>query len=159
GLWQWAPGPRTRYPLPNASTWFETSQPLATGVTASTLMLIAGGLRSFVDGRLSSYTVSGVPEAFTPLHLLRTGDGALWIGTLERGLVRIAGRTSTMTERDGLSSDHIFSLFQDREGNVWVGTAQGLDRFGELTATPVPLDHAPSGKDPMTVLAARDGSV
>jgi len=159
GLWQWVPGARTRYPLPSASTWFETSQPLAQGDTASTLILVAGGLRSFSGGQLTSYATPGVPEPFTPLHVLRTSDGALWIGTLERGLVRIAGRTSTLTQRDGLSSDHIFSLFQDREGNVWVGTAQGLDRFSELTATPIPVDQALSGKDPMTVLATHDGSV
>jgi signal transduction histidine kinase len=60
-----------------------------------------------------------------------------------------------MTKRDGLSSDHIFSSFQDREGNVWVGTARGLDRFSELVATPIAVDQA----DPMTVLAAHDGSV
>src|SRR5262249_59985657 len=111
------------------------------------------------DGRLTSYTASGVPQPFTPLHVLRTRDGALWIGTLERGLVRIAGRTSTMSQRDGLSSDHIFSLFQDREGNVWVGTAQGLDRFSELVATPIVVDQARSSTDSMTVLAAHDGSV
>ena len=159
GLWQWTPGPPKRYPLPNASTWFQTSQPLVQGDTASALIVIAGGLHSFVNGRVTSYAVSGVPQPFTPLNLLRTRDGALWIGTLERGLVRIAGRTSTMTRRDGLSSDRIFSSFQDREGNVWIGTAQGLDRFSELVATPIAVDQALSSADPMTVLAAHDGSV
>ena len=159
GLWQWTPGPPKRYPLPNASTWFQTSQPLVQGDTASALILIAGGLHSFVNGHVTSYAVSGVPQPFTPLNLLRTRDGALWIGTLERGLVRIAGRTSTMTRRDGLSSDRIFSSFQDREGNVWIGTAQGLDRFSELVATPIAVDQALSSAEPMTVLAAHDGSV
>src|SRR5262249_33340172 len=93
GLWQWTPGPPRRYPLPNASTWFETSKTLVQGDTASALILIAGDLRSFVDRHVTSYAVSGVPQPFTPLNLLRTRDGALWIGTLERGLVRIAGRT------------------------------------------------------------------
>ena len=32
----------------------------------------------------------------------------------------------------GLSGDVIFSLFEDREGNVWVATNGGLDRFREL---------------------------
>src|SRR5262249_33335578 len=159
GLWQWTPGPPRRYSLPNASTWFQSSQPLAQGETASALILIAGGLRSFAGGHVTSYTVSGVPKPFTPLQLLRTRDGALWIGTLEAGLGRIASRTSTMTRRDGLSSDHIFSLFQDREGNVWVGTAQGLDRFSELVATPIAVGQALPNMDPMTVLAAHDGSV
>ena len=160
GLWQWTPGPAKRYPLPSASTWFLTSQPLAEGDAATALTLIVGGLGSFVDGRVIAYPETGVPQPFTPLNLLRTRDGALWIGTLERGLVRVAhGRTSTMARRDGLSSDHVWSLFQDREGNVWVGTAQGLDRFSELVATPVDVDQGLSSTDAMTVLAARDGTV
>jgi pimeloyl-ACP methyl ester carboxylesterase len=155
GLWRWTPGPRKRYPLPNASTWFQTAQPLVQGGIPSALILIAGGLRSFMDGQVTSYAVSGVPRPFTPLNLLRTRDGALWIGTLERGLLRVAGRTSTISKRNGLSSDHIFSSFQDREGNVWVGTAGGLDRFCEQVATPIAVDQT----DPMTVLAAHDGSM
>ena len=160
GLWQWTPGPAKRYPLPSASTWFLTSQPFAEGDPATALTLIVGGLRSFVDGRVIAYPETGVPQPSTPLNLLRTRDGALWIGTLERGLVRVAhGRTSTMARRDGLSSDHVWSLFQDREGNVWVSTAQGLDRFSELVATPVGVDQGLSSTDAMTVLAAHDGTV
>lgn len=157
GLWQWAHGPRKQYPLPNASTWPQTAQPIVQGDTASQLILIAGDLRSFVDGQVTSYAVSGVPQPFTPLNLLRTSDGTLWIGTLERGLVRIAhGRVSTMARRDGLSSDHINTLFEDREGNIWVGTDHGVDRFSDLVATPTSV--VPS-TDPTTVLVARDGSV
>jgi signal transduction histidine kinase/ligand-binding sensor domain-containing protein len=157
GLWQWAPGPRKRYPLPNASTWPQTSQPLVQGDARSQLILIAGELRSFADGRVTPYAVSGVPRPFAPLNLLRSRDGTLWIGTLERGLVRIAhGRVSTMARRDGLSSDHVNTLFEDREGNVWVGTDRGVDRFSELAATPTSVV---SSADPTTALVARDGSV
>jgi signal transduction histidine kinase/ligand-binding sensor domain-containing protein len=157
GLWRWTGGPRKQYPIPIASTWSQASQPLVQGDSASALILIAGGLRSFVNEHVSSYAVSGVPQPFTPLSLLRTRDGALWIGTLGQGLVRVAhGRVSAMARRAGLSSDHIYALFEDREGNVWVGTDFGVDRFSELVATPTSVM---SSIDPTTVLAAHDGTV
>ena len=157
GLWRWTGGPHKQYPLPIASTWSQTSQPLVQGDTASALILIAGGLRSFVNGHVSSYAVPGVPQPFTPLNLLRTRDGTLWIGTLDQGLVRVAhGRVSTMARHAGLSSDHIYALFEDREGNVWVGTDHGVDRFSELVATPT---RVMSSIDPTTVLVAHDGTV
>jgi signal transduction histidine kinase len=35
------------------------------------------------------------------------------------------------SDSDGLTSRTVFSLLIDREGNVWVGTSHGLDRFSE----------------------------
>ncbi len=37
-----------------------------------------------------------------------------------------------LRESDGLSGDYINKLFEDREGNIWVATLNGLDRFREL---------------------------
>jgi signal transduction histidine kinase/ligand-binding sensor domain-containing protein len=34
-----------------------------------------------------------------------------------------------LTVRDGLSSEHVLSVLQDRSGTLWVGTDRGLDRF------------------------------
>ena len=33
---------------------------------------------------------------------------------------------------DGLSGDFVIRLFEDREGNIWVATVDGLDRFRDL---------------------------
>jgi ligand-binding sensor domain-containing protein/signal transduction histidine kinase len=37
--------------------------------------------------------------------------------------------TDTFSMKDGLTSDGVNVLFEDREGDVWVGTNLGLDRF------------------------------
>jgi signal transduction histidine kinase/ligand-binding sensor domain-containing protein len=46
---------------------------------------------------------------------------------------RVADIADTYTDADGLSSRTASTLLVDREGNVWVGTADGLDRFSEPT--------------------------
>ena len=71
-------------------------------------------------------------------------DGTLWWSTAN-GLRRIAHpEQSTMgaalrtediadaySDTDGLTSRTAYALLLDREGNVWVGTSHGLDRFSE----------------------------
>ena len=58
--------------------------------------------------------------------LLRDRDGGLWIGTHVHGLIHVhQGRTDTFRTGDGLSGEIICSLFEDHEGNVWVGTTRG----------------------------------
>ncbi|MCP3098827.1 histidine kinase [Myxococcus sp. K15C18031901] len=52
--------------------------------------------------------------------------------------------TDRFTARDGLSTDSAMSLLEDREGNVWVGTQLGLDRFRANDVTTVHFDEAVS---------------
>jgi ligand-binding sensor domain-containing protein/signal transduction histidine kinase len=58
----------------------------------------------------------------------RVGD--LWLGTNGGGLVR---RTKDgfrlYTTQDGLADNFVSSLAEDDEGNVWIGTGAGLNRF------------------------------
>jgi len=35
------------------------------------------------------------------------------------------------SQADGLSGDFVSAIFEDREGNIWVATIDGLDRFRE----------------------------
>jgi len=64
--------------------------------------------------------------------LLRDRDGGLWVATVGKGLFRWAnGRLERFTRQDGLSSDLVLALEEDREGSVWVGTSNGFDRFRE----------------------------
>jgi signal transduction histidine kinase/ligand-binding sensor domain-containing protein len=65
-------------------------------------------------------------------------DGNVWIATRESGVFRVArssGSSSAAPEiarlsaNDGLSSDSVWDIFEDREHNLWVATENGLDRL------------------------------
>ena len=102
--------------------------------------------------------------------LLVDRKGTLWIGSLGDGLrrvldpTRIRGRrieqfgpeAEQFTEKDGLLSNVVSGLLEDHEGNIWVSTVTGLERFREGAFTP----HAtPGGVRQRFVVATRDSSV
>ena len=82
---------------------------------------------------------------------------SLWLAT-DRGLYRVPpgvigahpNVTSAEIERDwfrvvdGLSSTETNVVLPDQEGNIWVGTTSGLDRFSDRSVTQIDLDHTPS---------------
>jgi len=69
----------------------------------------------------------------TPEKILRDRDGGLWIGTLDLGLVHVhKGGTDVFSLSDGLTAEIVYSLFEDREGSIWVSTINGLDRFRDF---------------------------
>jgi signal transduction histidine kinase/ligand-binding sensor domain-containing protein len=54
--------------------------------------------------------------------MLSDSAGALWIGTAN-GLIKYQdGKPTLYTIAQGLSDDHIRSLAEDRDGNVWIGS-------------------------------------
>ena len=68
------------------------------------------------------------------------------------------GRTDVFTAESGLSGNIIAGLFEDREGNIWVSTAGGLDRFRELPVTTVSTKQGLSSDNVSSVIATTDGS-
>ncbi|USI72825.1 sensor histidine kinase [Sphingomonas morindae] len=92
------------------------------------------GLRRLGGG--SRVPLAGVTTPFLQRHLRFDRDGALWIAGQDDGLVRavfrdgrVVGPPDRFSERNGLTGPVAMSLFEDREGNIWVGTESGLDRF------------------------------
>lgn len=73
-----------------------------------------------------------ISESFTT-RLMLGREGELWVGTQGGGLNRMEPETGRFERvaggEDGLSSDNIWSLTQDDNGDIWVGTDKGLDRL------------------------------
>jgi ligand-binding sensor domain-containing protein len=76
--------------------------------------------------------------------LLSDSRGNLWVGTGGQGLWRVRHdesgavsrfqRTTTMT---GMSDDGVTDLLEDRDGNIWVATRDGLNRLTPHKMTPI----------------------
>jgi PAS domain S-box-containing protein len=101
--------------------------------------------------------------------ILFDSDGALWITSLGDGLRRspapelLKGQIKEMgtevesfTAKDGLSDDVVRAILQDREGNIWVGTNGGLDRFRKTNLVPVAF---PFKLHPSVWVAGNDGDI
>ncbi len=84
--------------------------------------------------------------------ILFDNDGALWITSIGDGLRRapapellkgkikeFGNAVESFTAKDGLSDDVVHAILQGREGNIWVGTNNGLDRFRKTNLVPVVL--------------------
>jgi ligand-binding sensor domain-containing protein/signal transduction histidine kinase len=157
GLWRWNPGPPKLYPMPDPAVDIRA---LIEGDTGTLWIVMRDGIRTLVNGKVESFSLPGVERRFTAVNLLRDRNGGLWIGTQDQGLFHVHdGRTDAFTQSDGLSGNHILRLFEDPEGNIWVGTVNGLDRFRDFAVTTISVKQGLSNDSVTSVLAAKDGSV
>lgn len=70
------------------------------------------------------------------------------------------GRMDRFTAADGLSGDVVTGrIFEDREGNIWVGTLGGIDRFRAYAIPTMGTNEGLSSADSGTVEAGPDGGV
>ncbi len=115
--------------------------------------------------RLAGQTLANCPGmknvvGMMPRSLLHDRNGALWIGTFGHGLFYVhQGHVENFTHLDGLSSDTVLSLFEDKEGNVWVGTQRGLDQFRELPVTILSTREGLSSNNAGSLTSASSGGV
>jgi PAS domain S-box-containing protein len=166
GLWRWRPGPPDHYALAErkhsalAGLIFNHNA-LIEGEHGDLLVAGLGGIAELIDGKLKEYSFpSGAPRFNEGGTLLRDRNGGLWIGTLDRGILHVhQGRTDVFAQSDGLSSNAVKCLFEDREGNIWVSTTAGLDLFREYAIPTISVKQGLSSPLVVCVLAARDGSV
>lgn len=117
------------------------------------------GVRRFADprsGRIAPGSAELVATASRWSHILVDHDQNLWGGGFGAGLFRVrAQATATrgpaqsrkvegFNVKDGLTGEVVWSVFEDREGTIWVGTNGGLDRFRHANVMRQPIIGADS---------------
>jgi ligand-binding sensor domain-containing protein/signal transduction histidine kinase len=61
------------------------------------------------------------------MSLLEASDGTLWIGCYWGGLISYKdGKFHKYGKQDGLSDERVVHVYQDKAGNLWIGTPNGL---------------------------------
>ena len=90
------------------------------------------GLARFDGTRFVVFNSANIPAFKSDCisALLADPEDGLWIGTEGGGVIRCrAGHFQNWSVLDGLSSDMVTSLAAGADGDIWVGTVYGLNRF------------------------------
>src|ERR1700722_12487997 len=119
------------------------------------------GLKYYSEGKWTSNAVPGFDAArVRPGNLLVDRRGSLWVGTMNDGVYRICGGIADhYGESDGLSGNGVASLFEDREGTLWVATDGGLDMFRDTALISYTTRQGVSDSHFQSVMALRNGAV
>jgi signal transduction histidine kinase/ligand-binding sensor domain-containing protein len=157
GLWRWNPGPPRLFPRPDPA---QRIYALAESEDGGILIATHSGVTTLRNGKTESYPLRAGLQ-FQPHRLLRDRNGALWIGALvDSGLLHVhEGKADLFTTANGLSGASVTALLEDREGSIWVATADGLDRFREFAIPTISVQQGLSSQGFGSILAARDGTM
>lgn len=91
----------------------------------------SSGIWRLDHGRLVSYPTTGKLTCGITLSMVEDRSGQLWFlyGCPNRntlGMVAKNGSLRVFTPRDGLPDDQISSIFEDSQGQLWLGTLKGI---------------------------------
>jgi len=116
----------------------------------------SSGLLRYTDEQVQRYAPAG--ETIQALRVDRAGT--VWIGT-PHGLLRLRGTTlDRFTKKDGLTSDDITAILDDRDGNLWAGTSGGgLNRLTAGRWTRLTTAEGLSDDDVRCLLEDHEGNV
>jgi ligand-binding sensor domain-containing protein len=166
-LVRWKPGSSTSYELPGLkSNAGLTGINVAAAPDGSVWAGIANsghelGLQRWVNGTWRTLITTTLDSSTLNVYALWLDrHNALWIGTEGNGIYRVHdGKVDRFRSADGLSSDTIEGFFEDREGNLWVTTAEGVDCFRDIPVVTFSVREGLTGDAIDSILAARDGTI
>lgn len=135
-----------------------------------------GRLWAIYFDSLITPVISGDSNSKTPVIRLEAfdflfdRDGSLWFTEFPHGVQRLRfpeslgneevqgkdERFELFDESKGLSANPAGNILEDREGNIWVGTTKGLDRFRYSPIVPFDL---PEGFQKITLLAGTNRDI
>jgi signal transduction histidine kinase/ligand-binding sensor domain-containing protein len=139
---------------------------LAAGAAGSVWIAMDGvgpglGVRYYSNGSFRSYVVPGFDGATvraTALFVDR--QQTLWVGTESQGLYHIHdGHADHYGAAQGLTGDEVHSIYEDKEGNLWITTDKGVDLFRDIPVVSFSSTEGLSGSDLSAVIARTDNSL
>lgn len=128
GLFCWQDGKLTEVPDPQLKS--RIIHALAEDRAGQLWLGTQAGLLCY-DAQLQNNT-DALPE-YEVRCLLTDRHGVLWVGTTGHGLARVRnGLFEMLTTQDGLTDNTISALAEDAEGNLWMGTPEGLNQLTDI---------------------------
>ena len=157
GLWRWKPGLPEFHAIPGEK---ENIRGFAESDDGTLLFGTNKGVQQIVDGKIVPFFPGNLLVSGPLQAILRDHDGGLWIGAYRQGIAHVHhGQTDVFAVPDGLSGDLVLHFFEDREGNIWAATADGLDCFRALAVTTISQKQGLLDANPTSVMADKDGSI
>jgi len=84
----------------------------------------------------------------------------IWLLSFLQGIYRRNGSiTEQFTQQLGLASDLILCIFEDQEGNIWIGTNNGISMYGKVVFESLTVNSGLPSNDIMCVAADSSGNV
>ncbi|WP_299019999.1 ligand-binding sensor domain-containing diguanylate cyclase [uncultured Photobacterium sp.] len=71
------------------------------------------------------------PEALSVISLAPRYKGGVWVGSFNRGLFSFDNQLLKHVDLQGLPSNAIRAILDDKQGNVWLGTNAGLIKYSD----------------------------
>ncbi|MBI3425039.1 MAG: hypothetical protein HY011_19050 [Acidobacteria bacterium] len=94
----------------------------------------------FKDNQFTSYQLN---EAVGATASLVDREGNFWLAT-STGLRRLRRKLiTTLSVKDGLNSNEVYPLLQTQNGDVFIGTTQGVNRYAGGKVTDLGLNYQP----------------
>jgi len=101
---------------------------------------IGAGVQLLRPGNLrdSHIQFEKLPASFFPFQqnefraIVEDKEGNFWMGSINKGLIKYNPQTSEflhISMDQGLASNTIFSLYCDKEDNIWIGTNRGVQKL------------------------------
>ena len=119
------------------------------------------GLQQLIKGSWEPFVGPGLNgEEIEVAALFVDGHNTLWVGTDNQGVYRIhEGKVEHFNTTDGLSGDSVTRFYEDREGNLWVATTEGIDSFRDVPVLTFSTREGLDSNLANSVFAAHDGTV
>jgi ligand-binding sensor domain-containing protein len=79
--------------------------------------------------------------------ILQDRNGDLWFATTGEGVYRYNGKGFVQyTQKDGLSSNTVYSMIEDSSRTIWFGTDKGASRYDGKSISPIPFTFDSQGR-------------
>ncbi len=84
----------------------------------------------------------------------------IWIGSEDKGVMKYDGHTFfKLTEQEGLLSNVVFSILEDQNNAIWIGTREGAVKYEDQTLTYYTVNEGLSSNNIWKIHQNRDGGL
>lgn len=128
-----------------------------------------GGVCRYANGAFTTFRSRDIQNNHM-ITALEDRSGRLWFATVNGGARRFQGSWAdldtldgaaftTFSKADGLNSGNVSTIVQDRRGDLWFGTNDGVSRYDGTTFTHLTTREGLSNNSVWTIVEARNGDL